>query len=300
MGCSIRMRRLSWVHYTRSYDYFRALALCQPVRWPSILDMLRRAGCSRQRSVAVPRPLTSITGVIFTPSRFIILQPSTSTPSPSRHTYPHRRISPLCLDPLNLLYTTLRSSRVSQTTACYLSTSGALGLPNHNSVPAPYSEIRMSSTPEEIFSKLSDSFGKAQQSGDLLFFPSTIHKHAEYGVEVCKSSVKFFKFVSRPLISVSQWEIRLCPALQNKPALPTPHFDAKGDERRATLGKEGKKFDPFAPPYVPNLYVGDLKDEDEGDEYVVLVCRLTCGFCGLLMAISYSSTNSRSYRTTYS
>ncbi len=29
--------------------------------------------------------------------------------------------------------------------------------------------------------------------------------------------------------------------------------------------------DPFKPPYNPNLYVGELKDEEEGTEYVVLV-----------------------------
>ncbi|KIP10933.1 hypothetical protein PHLGIDRAFT_28233 [Phlebiopsis gigantea 11061_1 CR5-6] len=107
----------------------------------------------------------------------------------------------------------------------------------------------MPNTPEEIIAKLSDGFNKARDEGDLLFFPSTIHNHKEYGVE---------------------WEIRLCPALQNKPALPTPHFDAKVDEKRAAFGTEGKAFDPFAPPYVPNLYVGDLKDADEGNEYVVL------------------------------
>ena len=32
-----------------------------------------------------------------------------------------------------------------------------------------------------------------------------------------------------------------------------------------------KKKDPFAPPYVEKLHVGDLTDEVEGDEYVVLV-----------------------------
>jgi hypothetical protein len=32
----------------------------------------------------------------------------------------------------------------------------------------------------------------------------------------------------------------------------------------------GKKFDPFVPPYSPNLHVGDLQDAD-GQEYVVLV-----------------------------
>lgn len=29
------------------------------------------------------------------------------------------------------------------------------------------------------------------------------------------------------------------------------------------------------PPYVPNLYIGELKDEEEGDEYVFLVSSLS-------------------------
>jgi sulfate adenylyltransferase (ADP) / ATP adenylyltransferase len=60
-----------------------------------------------------------------------------------------------------------------------------------------------------------------------------------------------------------QFQIRVCPALQLKPKLPTPDFDpAKDDDK--------KKFDPFAPPYVPDLYVGDLKSAD-GEDYVILV-----------------------------
>ena len=39
------------------------------------------------------------------------------------------------------------------------------------------------------------------------------------------------------------------------------------DESRS----DEKKKDPFAPPYVEKLHVGDLTDEVEGDEYVVLV-----------------------------
>lgn len=71
-----------------------------------------------------------------------------------------------------------------------------------------------------------------------------------------------------------QFEIRLCPALQKKPKLPTPQFDdqsgtdttSKGD-----LANERSKPDPFAPPYIQNLLIGELKDEDEGVEYVILV-----------------------------
>lgn len=40
------------------------------------------------------------------------------------------------------------------------------------------------SAQEAILAKLPEAFEKAQASGDLLFFPSTVHKHIENGVEV--------------------------------------------------------------------------------------------------------------------
>ncbi|KAF7315677.1 ATP-transf domain-containing protein [Mycena indigotica] len=95
----------------------------------------------------------------------------------------------------------------------------------------------------DILSKLSGSFDKAQAAGDLLFFSSTIVKYQES-------------------TSPIEYEIRLCPALQNKPALPTPHF--KGTP-------EQTKFDPFLPPYNPNLWIGELSDADSGEQYVVLL-----------------------------
>lgn len=36
-------------------------------------------------------------------------------------------------------------------------------------------------------------------------------------------------------------------------------------------GKEGKVYDPFEPPYNINLHVGDLRDEESQEEFVVLV-----------------------------
>ncbi|KAH9951540.1 HIT-like domain-containing protein [Amylocystis lapponica] len=93
----------------------------------------------------------------------------------------------------------------------------------------------------ELISKLPESYDKALSSGDLLFFPSTVNKHIDHGVE---------------------FEIRLCPALQNKPTLPTPHFAAPEDV-------PPRKQDPFAPPYTTNLFIGELQDE-EGSEYVLL------------------------------
>lgn len=67
-----------------------------------------------------------------------------------------------------------------------------------------------------------------------------------------------------------QFEIRLCPALQKKPALPTPNFDPHTKEL-PVQEHNGGTSDPFSPPYIPNLHVGDLKDES-GTEYVLLVC----------------------------
>ncbi|EPQ57184.1 hypothetical protein GLOTRDRAFT_115218 [Gloeophyllum trabeum ATCC 11539] len=101
----------------------------------------------------------------------------------------------------------------------------------------------MTTTPEEIINRLQGKFEKAREEGDLLFFPSTVQKHQEGQVE---------------------YEIRLCPALQHKPHLPTPHFDPSQQHL-------GGKPDPFAPPYIPNLYIGELKSEEEGNEYVVLL-----------------------------
>ncbi|KDQ57651.1 hypothetical protein JAAARDRAFT_58243 [Jaapia argillacea MUCL 33604] len=93
---------------------------------------------------------------------------------------------------------------------------------------------------EKVISRLEGKYRKAVEAGDLFFYPSTIHKHVEGGVE---------------------YKIRLCPALQHKPRLDTPHFD--------DTPPEGKP-DPFAPPYVRNLYITELCGE-YGDEHIVLL-----------------------------
>ena len=56
--------------------------------------------------------------------------------------------------------------------------------------------------------------------------------------------------------------------MQNKPNLPSPHFDPDEDAKKAD---KGSKPDPFAPPYNENLYIGEVIDEEEDAEYVVLV-----------------------------
>lgn len=47
-------------------------------------------------------------------------------------------------------------------------------------------------TPQEILGKLDSQFEKARESGDLSFFPSTVHKHTDIGVDVTSSLVLFF------------------------------------------------------------------------------------------------------------
>ncbi|QRW11548.1 hypothetical protein RhiLY_10547 [Ceratobasidium sp. AG-Ba] len=90
----------------------------------------------------------------------------------------------------------------------------------------------------EVISAIPSQFEKAKASGALLFYPSTVHRSEEHGVN---------------------FEISTCPALQKKPTLPAPDF-VKQD-----------KPDPFAPPYVSDLHVGELKDQLDGDEYVILL-----------------------------
>ena len=46
-------------------------------------------------------------------------------------------------------------------------------------------------TPQEIIAKLGPQFERARESGDLLFFPSTVHKHTDAGIDV-----RFLLFVS--------------------------------------------------------------------------------------------------------
>lgn len=49
----------------------------------------------------------------------------------------------------------------------------------------------MTLTPAEILEQLPAKFDQARESGDLLFFPSTTHKHEAHGVEVCELRIFF-------------------------------------------------------------------------------------------------------------
>lgn len=107
----------------------------------------------------------------------------------------------------------------------------------------------MTLLPSDILKKIPETYENALKSGDLLYFPSTIDKHNELGID---------------------FEITLCPALQKKPALPAPHFEVETTATDVAQDSD-KKVDPFAPPYNDQLYVGDLKDEMTEEEFVVLL-----------------------------
>ncbi|KAH9979160.1 hypothetical protein BJV74DRAFT_780499 [Russula compacta] len=107
------------------------------------------------------------------------------------------------------------------------------------------------STPSAIISAIRPAFDKGKQSGDVLFFPSQVHTHKELGID---------------------FEIRLCPALLQKPELAPAHLASEPGTGAANANHEKeKRTDVFKPPYNPNLYVGELRDEEEGNEYVVLL-----------------------------
>ncbi|XP_006460774.1 hypothetical protein AGABI2DRAFT_220942 [Agaricus bisporus var. bisporus H97] len=103
-----------------------------------------------------------------------------------------------------------------------------------------------------IVSKIPGQYRKAKESGDLLFFPSTVVHHRDADTDL-------------------EFQIRVCPALKSKPqraAVPDPTVTASISPN---VLPRTKPIDPFMPPYNENLYVGELRDEDSEDEYVVLM-----------------------------
>jgi ATP adenylyltransferase len=68
--------------------------------------------------------------------------------------------------------------------------------------------------------------------------------------------------------------------LQHKSA-PKSQVDATDDAAQAiaTGGNESEVYDPFAPPYNIDLHVGDLKDEESQEEFVVLVRKVVRPKC---------------------
>ncbi|KAG8940896.1 bifunctional AP-4-A phosphorylase/ADP sulfurylase, partial [Tulasnella sp. 419] len=105
----------------------------------------------------------------------------------------------------------------------------------------------MSSQPtkyDEIISLLPKKYESGHNVGVVHFFPSTITVHPEGGVD---------------------FQVRLCPALLQKPPAPKPHPAA----RELTEDEKKHGFNPFLPPYVAELYLAEF--EEDGEEYVALL-----------------------------
>ena len=69
-----------------------------------------------------------------------------------------------------------------------------------------------------------------------------------------------------------QFQISVCPVGKNKPKQSEEVEKAPPTvDPPPSQALEKKLSDPFAPPYNENLYVGELKDDRCGEEYVVFV-----------------------------
>jgi len=68
-----------------------------------------------------------------------------------------------------------------------------------------------------------------------------------------------------------QFQISVCPALKNKPKQSETEKASPTVDPPQSQALEKKLSDPFVPPYNENLYVGELKDDRYGEEYVVFV-----------------------------
>ncbi|KAG9316613.1 hypothetical protein JVU11DRAFT_2667 [Chiua virens] len=99
----------------------------------------------------------------------------------------------------------------------------------------------------DIISMLPEKLKIATESGDGFLFPSVIHEHQDIGLE---------------------FQLRLCTALQKKPV----GRNAAGQLSISSDSSAINEKDPFAPPYSPQLYVGELSLQDgyESSDYVVL------------------------------
>ncbi|KAL5523889.1 hypothetical protein ACEPAG_8062 [Sanghuangporus baumii] len=143
---------------------------------------------------------------------------------------------------------------ISITTRRHASTSPSTRDSTSDDIKMTLTQQHQNQQHSAIISQVGERFAQARESGDLLFFPSEVYLHEEAGI---------------------QFQIRLCPALQQKPRLPTPHFDdeqsAANEHGMYRVDKRPEKPDPFAPPYIPNLLVGELRDEEEGEEFAILL-----------------------------
>ncbi|KAF9220302.1 hypothetical protein BS17DRAFT_715229 [Gyrodon lividus] len=117
----------------------------------------------------------------------------------------------------------------------------------HRSIPLRVVMLTLQSFLAVLFYQASYFFRRtAQESGELFFFPSEINDYLDEDIG---------------------FQVRLCAALQKKPAERTLLLSDEGADTAAPK-------DPFAPPYVPQLHVGELSSEDADgtkSDYVILL-----------------------------
>lgn len=100
--------------------------------------------------------------------------------------------------------------------------------------------------PAEIISKLAKNFDKARASGDLLFYPSTVYKHEEHGVEV-RILIPAYRCLVVPATPVCT---RLHPGLCESP--PSQHANCTRvivcSSRFACA--QLSRINPLCPPHI--------------------------------------------------
>jgi ATP adenylyltransferase len=77
------------------------------------------------------------------------------------------------------------------------------------------------------------------------------------------------------LFCLPQFEVRVCPALQDK-AKAKQEADAKVG-KSSDDEAESKKSSPFEPPYIEDLFVGDVEGTEGEEGMVMLVSRGSLG-----------------------
>lgn len=115
-----------------------------------------------------------------------------------------------------------------------------------------------------LVARVPDAYNAAVVAGSVFYFPSTVETHAEADTEVRARDLRVAHSI---LTRKRQFEIRLCPALLKKPALPTPHFET---DQPASMQRPAHK-DPFAPPFEPTIFIGELKDDEIEADHIFLV-----------------------------